>query len=248
MPPHLYAMLLDFGVMRLLRQSLEWAGYSLEQALAAAHPHGGATPADWKRSTWERVHARLLADSPNIGAGGVLNDTIERHIRLVCLTPAGYPRYVRLAGPYCLIALHFKAERLRRSPGAHHERCACFWCGHANTECGIHLLVCAAPANCKPRDFDSRVEKCLKRIYLEATKEPTTLEAIGNLIWTHTRRAKALTYLRTLDWPNMSTATVRATLRFIGQSLNLYRSYWRPLESDPPGSKNPIANVELPPT
>ena len=100
--PHLYAMLLGFGVMPLLLDSLKWAGYSLEQALAVADPHGGATPADWKRFTWERVHARLLADWPNTGAGGELHDTIERHIRLVCLPPNGYPRYMRLAGPYCL--------------------------------------------------------------------------------------------------------------------------------------------------
>lgn len=112
----------------------------------------------------------------------------------------------------------------------------------------MHLLVCAAPANCKPRGFASRVEQCLKRIYLEATKEPTTLEAFGNLIWTHTRRAQTLTYLRTLDWPNMSAPTVQVKLRFIGHNLNLYRSYWRPLDSDPPDAKNPIAKVDLPPT
>ena len=123
-----------------------------------------------------------------------MHATIEQHIRLVCLPPNGYPRYVRLAGPYGLIALHFNAERLRPSPGAHHERCTCFFCGHPNTECGIHLLVCPAPANCKPRDFDSRVEQCLKRIYLESTRAPTTPAALDTLVGTHPPRPGALLY------------------------------------------------------
>ena len=43
----------------------------------------------------------------------------------------------------------------------------------------------------------------------------------------------------------MSAPTVRATPRFIGES-NTYRSYWRPLDGDPPDASNPIVKVDFP--
>ena len=245
MAPHLYVRLLNFGVMPLLRESFDWAGYTLDDVLAAADPHGEVTADVWKRSTWERVHSKLLSDWPNIGVGGALHGSTEQHIRLVCLPPDGYPRYVRLAGPYCLIAIHFKAERLRASPpgGAHHERCACLWCDGLNRECGIHLLICPAPPDRKPPGFEASLEICLKRIHLESIREPSTPAAIGNLTWTRALHDRALTFLRRLDWPNMSAPTTRATLRFLGESLNLYRSYW----NGPTAAKNPIIKLDLPP-
>ena len=139
---------------------------------------------------------------------------------------------------------HGPASGLGRPPtGAHHRRCACLWCYRRDSECGIHLFVCPAPADRKPPDFDARVEQCLKRIFLESIKEPTTPAAIGSFLWTQARRAQALTYLRTLDWPNMSAPTVQATLRFLGDSINLYRSFWHGAA----GAKNPILAVDLPP-
>lgn len=245
MLPHLYVRLLDFGVMPLLRQSFTWAGYTLDDVLAAADPHQGVTADQWRRSTRERVHGKLLSHWPHIGIGGGLHASTEQHIRLVCLPPAGFPRYVRLAGPYCLIALHFKAERLRAGPpgGSHHERCACLWCNGLNCECGIHLLICPAPPDRKPPGYTANLEMCLKRIYLESIQEPATPTAILNITWTRALHNTTLTYLRRLDWPHMSAPTTRATLRFLGESLNSYRSSW----DGPAGGKNPIIKLDLPP-
>ena len=224
MPPHLYVRLLDFGVMPLLRQSFDWAGYTLDDVLAAADPHGGVTAAVWKRSTWEHVHGKLLSAWPYIGVGGALHGSTEQHIRLVCLPPDGYPRYVRLAGPYCLIALHFKAERLRPSPpgGAHHERCAYLWCNELDRECGIHLLACPAPPDRKPPGFEASLETCLKRIHLESIQKPITPAAIGSITWTRALHDKTLSHLRRLDWPHMSAPTTRANFqRRTHQSIEL---------------------------
>ena len=41
----------------------------------------------------------------------------------------------------------------------------------------------------------------------------------------------------------MSAPTVQATLRFLGDSINLYRSFWHGAA----GANNPILAVDLPP-
>ena len=239
----LYTRVRLSGVMPLFLAAFTEVGLSLDAVLEIAD--SPTTGEQWGRQVRDLVHAQFATDWPNIGVGGSLPDTIVAHLNLVCSRPlAGFPRYARLGGPYTLIGLRYKAERLRCSFSAgiaHHVRCNCLWCNKPDSECGIHLLTCPSP----PAGVPARVSRLLERIFLEATQRPIIRAAVRQGTWTRSRarRNQALAYAYQLQWPHMTASTLRRCLHSIGLLLNQYRDAWH----GAPGQRNPIWRFDLPP-
>lgn len=101
--------------------------------------------------------------------GSALHPFMEDHIRLVCLPVNDFPRYVRLAGPYCLFALHFKVERLRAPPTTSAAPASGAMRWKANE---ASIFSSAPPLRTANSLFRGPPGVYLKRLYLEATHEP----------------------------------------------------------------------------
>jgi hypothetical protein len=145
------------GVLPLLLDAFAMVADAVpDQPITLASVRASAASEDVTNTAWAGRTAYILrqqfaSDWPHIGVGsshGPLPPTVESHLRLVCrLPPTGTPEYARLGGAYASIGLHFKGFSLRCSGTEGlppHARSPCLWCGEADAECGIHLLVCEA--------------------------------------------------------------------------------------------------------